>query len=296
MYSQITSNKRKSAILIGLFIGVLAAAGYAYGYATDTGYGGLIIALVISVGMTLVSWFAGDKIALGMAGAKEVTTRDQNWIVWNLVENLCIADGLPMPRVYVIDDPSPNAFATGRDPQHASIALTTGLLERMEKTELEGVIAHELSHVKNLDTRWMILVAVLVGALSLLGDFFFRGSLFRRRGRNNEGGGIFMIIGIVLLVLAPIIGQLIKLAISRQREYLADASGALLTRYPDGLARALEKIRDAGQPVSRAPSATSHLWIANPSGGKSVGNKFMALWSTHPPIDDRIQRLREMAT
>ena len=260
MYSQITSNKRKSAILIGLFIGLLAAAGYAYGYATDTGYGGLIIALVISVGMTLVSWFAGDKIALSMAGAKEVTTRDQNWIVWNLVENLCIADGLPMPRVYVIDDPSPNAFATGRDPQHASIALTTGLLERMEKTELEGVIAHELSHVKNLDTRWMILVAVLVGALSLLGDFFFRGSLFRRRGRNNEGGSIFMIIGIVLLVLAPIIGQLIKLAISRQREFLADASGALLTRYPDGLARALEKIRDTNQPVSRAPSATSHLY------------------------------------
>jgi len=293
MYSQISSNKRNSALLIGLFIGVLAAAGYAYGYVTDTGYGGLALAVGVSVGMTLVSWFAGDKIALSMAGAQELTAREQNPYVWNLVENLCITAGLPLPRIYLIDDPSPNAFATGRDPQHASIAFTTGIIQRLENEELEGVVAHELSHIKNLDTRWLILVAVLVGSLSLLADFFFHGSFFRRRGRDSEGGGIGMLIGIILLVLAPVIGQLIKFAVSRQREYLADASASLLTRYPAGLAGALEKIRDANQPLAKAPSATAHLWISAPSGA-SIKNRIAGLFSTHPPIDERIKRLREM--
>ncbi|MFA6429043.1 MAG: M48 family metalloprotease [Patescibacteria group bacterium] len=293
MYADIASNKRNSAILIGLFIGLLAAVGYVYGYVTGAGYDGLIFAMAISIVMTLVSWFAGDSIALSMAGAQQITERAQNTYVWNLVENLCITAGLPMPRIFLIDDPAPNAFATGRDPEHASIALTTGLVQIMENEELEGVIAHELSHVKNLDIRWMMLVAVLVGCLSLLADWMFRGSLFRRRD-SNEGGGLGLVLGIAVIILAPIIGQLIKFAISRRREYLADASGALLTRYPEGLARALEKIRDAGQAVERAPNATAHLWIAEPHGHQGFSEKLAGLFSTHPPIDDRVQKLRTM--
>lgn len=295
MYKQIDSNRHKSLLLIVLFIGILSAAGYAYGYVTDTGYGGLAIALVISVGMSLVSWFAGDKIVLATSGAVQITDRNQNPYVWNMVENLCITAGLPVPKIYVIDDPAPNAFATGRDPQHASIALTTGIVQIMENEELEGVIAHELSHVKNLDCRYMLLVAVLVGSLSLLGNFFIRGGLFGRRGRDREGNnGLLLIIGIVFLILAPVIGELIKLAISRKREYLADASGALLTRYPQGLARALEKIRDANQPMARASEATAHLWIASPFAGQGFGARLSNLMSTHPPIDDRIKELHKM--
>ena len=295
MYKQIDSNRHKSALLIALFIGILSVAGYAYGYVTDTGYGGLVIALIISIGMTSVSWFAGDKIVLATSGAVQITDRNQNPSLWNLVENLCITAGLPIPKIYVIDDPSPNAFATGRDPQHASIAVTTGLVQMMENEELEGVIAHELSHVKNLDCRYMLLVAVLVGSLSLLGHFFVRGGLFGRRGRDQkDDSGLLLIIGIVFLIIAPVVGEMIKLAISRKREYLADASGALLTRYPEGLARALEKIRDANQPMTRASEATAHLWISNPFAGQGWKSRFSNLLSTHPPLEDRILELRKM--
>lgn len=291
MYSQIDSNRRKSWFLIFLCIGFLAAVGWVYGYVvTDTGSASLVIALVISVGMTLVSWFAGDRIALAANGAVELTDRSQFPTLWNVVENLSITAGIPMPRVYIVEDDSPNAFATGRDPQHASIAVTTGLLLRLERTELEGVISHEMSHVKNLDTRYMMLVAVLVGAITLIGHNFLRwGMGGRRRDRGN--GNILALIGIVFLILSPLIGQLIKLAVSRRREYLADASGALLTRYPEGLARALEKIRDANVPMAHASSATNHLWISAP---QAVGVRMGNLFSTHPPIADRIAKLRAM--
>ncbi len=292
IYQEIQSNQRRTWILIALFTGVLAAAGYAYGQVTGYGYSGLTFVFAISILMTLFSWFVGDKVVLWTSGAQEITDREQNRYLWNLVENLAITAGLPRPRIYVIDDAAPNAFATGRDPAHASIAMTTGIVQLLENEELEGVIAHELAHVKNYDTRFMILVAVMVGALSLLGDFFFRGSLFRRRDDRDEGGGIWMILGIVVLILSPIIGQLIKFAISRRREYLADASGALLTRYPEGLARALEKIGAHAQPMQRASTATAHLWIANPFAQDGVTSKLANLFSTHPPLADRIRKLR----
>ncbi|MDD5726450.1 MAG: M48 family metalloprotease [Patescibacteria group bacterium] len=292
MYSQIDSNKRKSWLLIALFVGLLAVVGYVYGYVTDTGYAGLILALVVSTGWTLISWYAGSSIALWSAGAVELTDRAQFMTLWNAVENLAITAGIPRPRIFIVDDPSPNAFATGRDPQHASVAVTTGLLRILDKNELEGVLSHEMSHVKNFDTRLMILVAVLVGAIVMLGNWMFRGSLFGRR-RSHESGGILMILGILFILLAPLVGELIKLAISRKREYLADASGALLTRYPEGLASALEKIRDNATPIRSVSTATNHLWISDPTA-KSLGEKVSGLFSTHPPINERIKLLREM--
>ncbi len=297
MYKQIDSNKRKSWLLLVIFTGILVLAGYAYGVWTgDTGFG-LTLALLISLIMTLVSWFAGDKIVLSTSGAREITSRDQNPYLWNLVENLAITAGIPKPKIYLIDDPAPNAFATGRNPQTASVAVTSGIVNLLENEELEGVIAHELSHVKNYDTRFLMLVAILVGGLALLGQFFFRGSLFGGRRNNRErsdGANVLAIVGLVFLILAPFIGELIKLAISRKREYLADASGALLTRYPEGLARALEKIRNVHEPVQRASYATAHLWIANPFGENGARQWLANLFSTHPPINDRIRQLRLM--
>ncbi|MCR4279062.1 MAG: M48 family metalloprotease [bacterium] len=295
MYSQIDSNKRKTWILIVLFIGVVATAGWFFGYIySDTGYLPLIIALIISLGMTLVSWFGGDTIALALHGAKELTDRAQFPTLWNTVENLAITAGIPKPRIYIVSDDSLNAFATGRNPEHASVAVTTGLLQHLEKIELEGVLAHELSHIKNLDIRVMTVVIVLVGAITILGDLFLRTSLFGRGRRSkDQANGVLMLVGILFLILAPIIGELIKLAVSRKREYLADASGALLTRYPEGLARALEKIKHSGIPLKKTTGATNHLWISEPSGS-GITKKLNAMFSTHPPIDDRIVKLREM--
>ncbi|MFH1621126.1 MAG: M48 family metalloprotease [Patescibacteria group bacterium] len=296
MYSQIDSNRRKSWLLIFIFIGLIAAVGWIYGYVvTDTGPFALILALIISLGMTLVSWFAGDKIALTTSGAHELTDRSTFPTLWNIVENLSITSGVPRPRIYIIEDDSPNAFATGRDPEHSSIAVTTGLLTRLERTELEGVLAHELSHVKNLDIRLMMLVIVLVGTISIIGDQFIRFGFGRKRGNRDSGGGIFVVLGILFLILAPLIGQLIKLAISRKREYLADASGALLTRYPEGLARALEKIRDTNLPMQKTSSVTNHLWISEPTQDRGVSKFIKTAFSTHPPIDDRIAKLRQMS-
>lgn len=290
MYSHITANRRKSFLLVALFVGILAAAGYLYGYLNGSGYTGLIFALTLSLGMTAISWFWGDKIVLMSTGAKRIESRDQNPYLWNLVENLSITAGLPMPALYLVDDPAPNAYATGRDPARASVAVTTGIVSLLENEELEGVIAHELSHVKNYDMRFMMLVAVLVGALTILGDSIFRLGFIGRRG--NRSGGILTIVGIAFLVLSPFIGEIIKLAVSRSREYLADASGALLTRYPEGLARALEKISANGRPLQRASRATAHLWIASPFGS---GRQTSSWFSTHPPVADRINKLRLMA-
>ncbi len=297
MYQQIASNQRRTWLLIALFIGLLAGIGYMYGYVnSDPGFG-LALALLVSLSSTAVSWFAGDKIVLWSTGAQELTDREQNRYIWNLVENLCISAGMPRPRIYIINDNAPNAFATGRDPEHASIALTTGIIQVLENEELEGVIAHELSHVKNYDTRYMVLVSVLVGAVTMLGDWMIRGSLFgsRRNRDENQGSSFMLIVGIIFIVLSPIIGQLIKFAISRQREYLADASGALLTRYPEGLARALEKISLHAQPIQRASHATAHLWIADPQGtSQGIFSKIGNLFATHPPLSERVARLRGM--
>ncbi|MCI0479575.1 M48 family metallopeptidase [Candidatus Uhrbacteria bacterium] len=295
MYSQIDSNRRRTWFLILLVTGLLAAVGWTYGYViSDTGPAALIIALGVSLVMTLVSWYAGDKVALASTGAVELTDRSQFMTLWNVVENLAITAGIPRPRIYIIEDDAPNAFATGRDPTHASVAVTTGLLARLEKVELEGVLAHELGHIKNLDIRVMMVVIVLVGAITLIGDFFIRTGLGRKGGRDK--GGPVVLIGLLFIVLAPLFGELIKLAISRKREYLADADGALLTRYPEGLARALEKIRDAGVPMRRASTATNHLWIAEPTKTGGIGRRLQGLLSTHPPIDDRIAKLRGMIT
>ncbi|MCK9360809.1 M48 family metalloprotease [Patescibacteria group bacterium] len=289
MYSHIDSNKRKSWLLIALFVGVLAAAGYAYGYVNGAGYAGLAFALLVSFGMTGFSWFFGDKLVLLTTGARQIKTRDEYPYLWNIVENLCITSGQPMPKLYVVEDAAPNAFATGTSPEKASVAFTTGLIELLENEELEGVAAHELSHVKNFDSRYMLLVATMVGTLTLMGDLFFRFGI--GRGRRDSHPAI-LIIGLVFLIASPIIGELIKLAVSRSREYLADASGALLTRYPDGLANALEKISTHGQKMRLASNATAHLWIASPFG---PSQKFAGLFSTHPPAKERITRLRNMA-
>lgn len=293
MYNQIDSNKRKTVFLIAIFIAIILAIGYFLGYYLQYGNGMVVIALIISLLMTTISYFSGDKIALASTGAKEIQKAD-NPYVYRLVENLCITAGTPVPKVYLINSPALNAFATGRDPEHASIALTSGIIEALENEELEGVIAHELSHIKNYDIRVMMIVVVLVGAIALISDMFFRARILGGKRDNDKGGGqlntIIMLVGIALVILSPIIAELIKLAISRKREYLADASGALLTRYPEGLAKALEKISQSSTPMPHASSATAHLFISNPFKSKS----FSSLFSTHPPVEERIKKLREM--
>ncbi|MEK7580056.1 MAG: M48 family metallopeptidase [Patescibacteria group bacterium] len=295
VYSQIDSNKRKSFALIIVFIAIILLLGWLFGKLTNYGYNGLIIAMVISIGMSLIGYYSGDKIALVTAGAQKIEKKD-NPYVYRMVENLCITAGLPTPQVYLINDNAINAFAAGRDPKHASIAITAGAVEKLKNEELEGVIAHELSHIKNFDIRLMTLVAILVGTAIILSDWFFRGLFFggRRNRDNKEGGidGILMIVGLILMILAPIIAQLIQLALSRKREFLSDASGVLLTRYPAGLANALEKINTENQPLQRASNATAHLYISNPFGGKK--NFMIKLFSTHPPIEERIVALRKM--
>lgn len=290
MYSQIDSNKRKSIILIAIFTILVIFLGYVIGQATGYGYNGLIIAIIISIVMTLTSYYKGDVIALKTAGAVGPISQEQNPYVYRLVENLAITAGIPMPKIYIINDPALNAFATGRDPEHASIALTTGIIQALENEELEGVIAHELSHIKNYDIRLMMLVIVLVGVVTLLADWFLRFNFFRSSDNRQNNGAIFALVGLILAILSPLFAELIKLAISRKREFLADASAALLTRYPEGLARALEKISQ--QPdIKRANKATAHLYIANPFSK----NNFSKLFSTHPPIAERISALRKMA-
>ncbi len=293
MYSEITHNKRKTVLLIMIFIAFIMVLGYIAAEYLDYGYGAMGFALILSFIMTLVSYFQGDKIALASTGAKPIKKED-NPYVYRMVENLVITAGMPMPKVYIIDSPALNAFATGRDPEHASIAFTTGIINALENEELEGVVAHELSHIKNYDIRVMTIVIVLVGAITLLADMFFRVRFFGG-GRDSDSkggqlGAILMIVGIVLMIISPLIAELIKLAVSRKREYLADASGALLTRYPEGLARALEKISRSNQPLETANSATAHLFISNPFKKKKISS----LFSTHPPIEDRIAKLRGM--
>ncbi len=292
MYSQIDSNIRKTRILIALFLVFVVGIGVFLNEYMGYGYESVVIALVISLFMSWLSYYHSDKIALRSTGAHEIS-KEENPYVYRMVENLCITAGMPVPKVHMINSPALNAFATGRDPEHASIALTTGIVSALENEELEGVIAHELSHVKNYDIRVMTIVVVLVGAISLLADMFFRSHLLgggRRESRNN-GGGALALVGVALLILSPLIAELIKLAVSRKREYLADASGSLLTRYPEGLARALEKISQSPETLRTANSATAHLFISNPFKGKSL----KGIFSTHPPLEERIKKLRGMA-
>jgi heat shock protein HtpX len=296
MYDQIDSNKRNSVFLISGFFIILIGLGYAFDYFYGTvefPYYWLMIGVGISFFMTLISYFQGDKIALYMCGAKQIS-KEENKYVFNMVENLCITAGVPVPKIYIIEDSAINAFATGRKPAVSSIAITRGAIEKLANEELEGVIAHELSHIGNYDIRFMTLVAVLVGAIAIIADMFWRvGYLGRGRSSNNDRGGgnsIVLIVGIVMVILSPIVAELIKLAISRKREYLADASASLLTRYPEGLARALEKIGQENQPLKIKSTATAHLFIANPFGG----SKLKSLFSTHPPIEERIKKLRGM--
>ncbi|MDO8668699.1 MAG: M48 family metallopeptidase [Candidatus Buchananbacteria bacterium] len=294
MYNQIDSNKRKTWLLIVIFIVLISVLGYFLDYATEAGSGILIIAIVISILMSLFGYFSGDKVALMTAGAKQIKPND-NPYVYKMVENLCITAGLPTPKVHLIEDEAINAFATGRDPKHASIAITTGAISRLENEELEGVIAHELSHIKNYDIRLMTVVIVLVGIIALLSDMFLRMTFFGGGKRDNGKGGhpVLLIVGLVLIVLSPIIAQLIKFAVSRKREYLADAAGSLLTRYPEGLAKALEKIKNDQAVLKRANNATAHLYISSPFRGTK---KFLAnAFSTHPPLEDRVIKLRSMA-
>jgi heat shock protein HtpX len=295
IYEAASANRWRTVLLIAVFTALVAVLAYFVGeyFAPGGGIAALPFAFAISGASALVSYFAGDKLILAQSQARELGP-DEEQTVRDVVESLALGLGIPTPKIYVIEDSAPNAFATGRDPQHASIAVTRGLLDKLDRTELEGVIAHELSHVGNRDIRVMVLVTVLVGTVALLADWMWR-SMFWGRGRDRDRGGgaaIIAVIAIALAVLTPIIATLIQLAVSRQREYLADASGALLTRYPPGLASALRKIAADKEPLEVANKATASLYIANPL--KDAPAFFDHLFDTHPPIDERIKRLEAM--
>ncbi len=299
MYQEISHNKRNTSLLLFCFIAFFGAVGYGYGYFytedlnQSIGFMGIfgIVAIVYAV----ISYFAASSITLAIAHAKEIKKAD-NPTLYRTVENLSIATGIPTPKIYIIDDTALNAFATGRGPENASVAITQGLLDQLDKPELEGVMAHELSHVKNYDIRLQSVTVALIGLIVLLSDIFLR-SLFyggRNRDSDNKGNPVVLVIGIALAILSPIIAKLMHLAISRQREYLADASGALITRYPEGLARALEKIKADKEPLEVANKATAHMYIENPLRNETKGKWLNGLFSSHPDTDERIKRLREM--
>ncbi len=297
LYTNSDSNARKTWFLMSIFFIVIIAVGWVFSYTMETP-GILYIAVFFSIVSSFVSYWWSDKIVLAMSSAREVD-HDSARELYHLVENLCITAGLPVPRIYIIEDTAPNAFATGRDPKHAVIAVTTGLLQKLEKVELEGVIAHELSHIGNRDILISTVATVMVGVVVLLADWFWRWSLFggRRRRSNNEDDRVALaitILAIVLMILAPIFAQLLQLAISRKREFKADADGALLTRYPEGLARALEKISADTEPLEVANRATAHMYIISPLKGDESGHVgfFAKIFMTHPPVEERVAALR----
>lgn len=293
IYTHQSSNIAKTWFFMTAFFVLVVAAGFIFGQVYgDPSF--VVIAFVLALVMNVGAYWFSDKLVLSMHHAHEADKK-VHWDLITLVENLSITAGLPMPKVYIIEDSSPNAFATGRNKQHAVVAVTTGLLSILDRTELEGVIAHELSHIGNRDMLLSTVVVVLAGVISLLSDFFLRSLRFRSRDNNNRVGAILMLIGIVFAILAPLVALVIRLAISRKREFLADASAALLTRYPEGLARALEKISRANNagPLSSAHNATAHLFISNPFGAKAA-HGFSKLFMTHPPAETRIAVLRGM--
>lgn len=298
-FNEVSKNKVKSSILIVFFIALVIVIGAVFGMIYANLYTGLFLALTIAIIYTLIGYYSGGKMILSLSGAKPVTKAEYPHL-FHTIEGLSIAAGIPVPKAYVIDDTALNAFATGRDPKNASITVTTGLLKAMNRQELEGVVAHEMSHIKHYDIRFMMLVAVLLGIVTLLADFLLRTFLWGGHGRHQKGERgddklkvIFIVVGLALAILAPIIGQMIKLAISRKREYMADAGGAIMTRYPDGLASALRKIAADPDPlVDKANKATAHLFISTPF--RKQHSITASLFSTHPPIEERIKRLEEM--
>jgi len=305
-YQQISANRRQSIVLVFILTALLAVFGFVIGFALSGVWQGgivaLILAVLLSLGLSSLSYYSGDSLVLSVSGAREINQQAAPQLM-NVVQELAIAANIPMPKVYIISDTAPNAFATGRDPQHASVAITEGLLQKLDREELQGVIGHELSHVRNLDTRFELLVATLVGSIALLADFFLRftfwgGMTGGRRGRSSSdnGGGalvlIMFVVGLVLAIVAPIVAGLVQLAVSRQREYLADASSVELTRNPYGLERALAKISADKEVLEVANRATQHLYFVNPI--KKWEARSSGLMQTHPPIVDRINRLRAL--
>jgi heat shock protein HtpX len=305
VHEQIAANKRKTVLLFVVAIAFTGLVGFAIGFLFfNGGTAGVVIAVALAVILSLSSYFAGDRLVLASTRAREVSAEEEPRL-HNVVEGLAIAAGIPKPRVYVVPEQAPNAFATGRNPEHSSVAVTQGLLDIMNRVELEGVIGHEMSHVLDRDILIGTVVATVVGAAVLMSEFFMRSWFWsggRMGGRRDGGGGdagivalVLFAVGIVLLIIAPIAGQLIKLSVSRNREYLADAQGVLLTRYPPGLIAALEKIRDAPHAMRAANNATAHLWLDQPSRVPGDSTSTMEkLFSTHPPIQERIDRLQDM--
>lgn len=292
----IRANKRNSFLLIIVIAILLLVVGYAIGAAYGFGIGGLGIAGIIVIVMSLVSYFSGGKIILSISKAKEIEKKD-NPQLWNVVEEMCIAGGVPLPRIYIIDDSAPNAFATGRNPENGVVAITTGLLEKLNRDELQGVMAHEISHIRNYDILFSMMIGIMVGCIAMFCDIFLRsvfwGGHGRRRRNNREGGGgaqaIMMVLALLLAIFAPIFAKALQLAVSRQREYLADASAVELTRYPEGLANALKKISGDQEVLEVANRATQHLYIINPI--KSFEKRASSMFSTHPSVDERVNRL-----
>jgi len=295
VYNQISENKTKTFVIMFFFILIFSSFFFLLGKYFDSPWGYFFLGFFISLASSVGSYFYGDKLVLMTTGAQKADKKTF-FNFYSVAQNLSIASGLPMPSLYVINDPSPNAFATGRDPKHAVICATTGLLEMMDRTELEGVIAHELSHVKNFDILLASIIAVLVGTLALISDWVIR-SMWWGRGSDDDGRGnrnpIFFVLLIISLILTPIIATIIQLAVSRKREYLADASAVLLTRYPEGLARALEKLKNNSAPLQKVTSSTAHLFIDNPFKKKN-SSWFTGLFSTHPPIEERIRILKNL--
>jgi len=298
LYTHKSSNVRKTWFLMLFFLVFVIGIGCIFSYSLDSPII-LYIAVIVSVVMSFSSYWYSDKIVAKLAGAHEVKFED-NKELYRVLENLCIAAGLPMPRIYLINEAQPNAFATGRNEKHAVVAVTTGLLEKLDRSELEGVLAHELSHVGNRDMLLMTVTVVLAGTIALMSDFFIRIRWFGGGKKRGSGGGqvqaIIMIIALATAILAPIAASLIRMTISRKREFLADATGALITRYPEGLASALEKISSDPSPMKSAKNATAHLYIANPFREKQKKNWLTKMFMTHPPIEERIARLRGMKT
>jgi len=294
-FDEVRNNNFKSVLLFFMFMIVIALLGLIIGLVWGSIWFGVILALVFGLVYALIAWFAGANMLLALSKAKPVTKREQPYL-YHTIEGLALAAGIPTPKAYVIDDEALNAFATGRSPKDSAIVVTSGLLKKMNREELEGVVAHEMYHIKNYDIRAMMIAAVMVGVIMLMSDLLLRTFLWGGKGNDREGGNatiIFIVIGIVLAILAPLIGELIRLSISRKREYSADAGAAILTRYPQGLANALKKIRDDPDPlVDTANKATAHLYISTPFRKK--GGWFQRMFSTHPPIDERISRLEAM--
>lgn len=290
MYSDIAHNKRKSILIMAVFVLIIAAIGDVI----DVIYGGGSPAVLIGVVVgcliyAVISYYTGMRFSLAVNSAKEIKKTD-NPRLWRIIENLSITDGLPMPRVFIMEDPAPNAFATGRDPKHSAVCATSGLLDIMNDDELKGVFAHEMSHIKNYDMRVSMIAFALTAAISLVADILLNMTFFRGGGERNDNNQIALYLGIAAAILAPLVALMVQMAVSRQREYLADATGALTTRYPEGLASALKKIENTGSALKKQNTATAHFFFANPLRAHSITN----LFSTHPPIEERIKRLEKM--